>query len=404
MTARKTPAIEPSFGNTKNRIAIGLFSFQMGGSERLGSSVAKELSRRGHDVICFAFYDSHGPIRDSLESAGIRCFDLNFEARNKRVRKVSYPLELAFFLRRHRINALHVHHATSLILSGLSAFIAGVPRVVMTEHDLRELQRRHAYLQQSRRHMRFATAVTVVHNDMKQFFQDHLDVPWSKLSYIANAIEPIELSQDARSGIRSELGVSPSTIVFCFVGRLSPVKDLPTLIKAFCLLPDTVRRDAQVWLVGDGPERNYLQQLCAESNLGHQVQFLGQRNDAQVIMSAADIFVMSSISEGQPMAMLEAMGAGLPCIATAVGGIPDLLADGIGLLVPESDSHALSRAMSTLALDPSARQRLGSAARARVQSQHGFTAMVSAYEALLTDPDRARNLQKAGDVDDRSSR
>src|SRR6476660_967617 len=105
-------------------IAEGLFSYQIGGSERVGVDLALEFSRRGYQVLCFAFYDSDGPMRAELEEAGIRCRDMNYEKLRGISKRIIYQWRFLQMLRAERVSALHVHHATALILCGIPAALA----------------------------------------------------------------------------------------------------------------------------------------------------------------------------------------------------------------------------------------------------------------------------------------
>ena len=135
----------------------GLFSFELGGSERVGADVALECVRRGYRVLSFAFYGSDGPVRRELEAGGVECHDLNYLSRPRFVRRFTYQYALFRFLRSCKAHAIHIHHCTSLILGALPARWAGVHRIVMTEHSLMELRERAPYRRQSRRFVGWPT-------------------------------------------------------------------------------------------------------------------------------------------------------------------------------------------------------------------------------------------------------
>jgi hypothetical protein len=122
-----------------------LYSFRIGGSERVGAQLVVEYAARGYEVVCFAFHGTTGPFRDYLESWGIESVDLNCLTRARVVRRVTYQLELCAFFRRRGVHALHVHHAIALTLCGLPARCAGVKRTVMTEHAIFQLEERQTY-------------------------------------------------------------------------------------------------------------------------------------------------------------------------------------------------------------------------------------------------------------------
>jgi glycosyltransferase involved in cell wall biosynthesis len=167
------------------------------------------------------------------------------------------------------------------------------------------------------------------------------------------------------------------------VTRLKAPKDGVTLARALRKLEPGAYRAA---IVGDGPDRT-----AVAAELGDAGELLGERDDVAEQLARADVFVLSSRSEGLPMAILEAMAAGLPVVATAVGGIPELVADGeTGLLVPPGDADALAEALRRLVADPELRRRLGDAARTRVEERFSLAATrrahVELYDRLLGIP------------------
>jgi glycosyltransferase involved in cell wall biosynthesis len=367
----------------KHVIAEGLFSYQIGGSERVGVDLAREFVRSGHDVVCFAFYDSDGPMRRELERANIRCLDLNYERYRGVSRRVAYQWDFWRMLRRERVDALHVHHATALILCGVPAVFAGVSKVVMTEHGLHQLRERANYRRSAARYCRFADEITVVEPAQVGYFHRELHVPLRKLHYVPNGVHLTKRSDAERTSARSRLGVTDDQFVFLCVGRLNPVKDLGTLIRAVSLLPEDITQSVRLYLAGEGSERATLEQLRDHLGLNRKVMFLGARGDVAELLNAGDGFVMSSKTEGLPMALLEAMAAGLPCVATAVGGIPQLLADGRGLLVPPEDAASLAHAMAAIVRSPQLAKELTAAALLSVERDYDLRAVTQRYLTLL---------------------
>jgi len=172
------------------------------------------------------------------------------------------------------------------------------------------------------------------------------------------------IGEDARHA-RAAIGLGESDMVFGFVGRLVPIKDPGTLLQAF----SAVRRDvpsARLIVVGDGELRGSLERLAGSLGLGDSAVFLGWRTDLSTIYSSIQVLVLSSLSEGTPVALIEAMAAGKPVVATAVGGVPDIVADGSsGVLVTPANPAALAEAMTRLAQHPELRRQMGLAGRSR---------------------------------------
>ena len=369
-------------------IAEGLYSYQIGGSERVGVDLATEFARRGYRVMCLAFYDSEGPMRTLAESAGIRCLDFNYLKRRWGIRRLTYQVALWNLFRRERVHALHVHHATALILSGLPAWAAGVDRVVMTEHALHQFIAEPSYRSAATRYCRLADAVTLIEPQQVDYFRDELSVPIEKLHHISNGTAIRPRDSVAGSRVRSQIGVAPDTFVVLFAGRLHPIKDLSTLLRAASLLPPEVRQTLRIVIAGDGPERERLEHERRALGIESTVLFLGARDDVGMLLQAADAFVMTSISEGLPMALLEAMASGVPCIATAVGGIPALFAGDAGVLVPVGDPRTLAGAIVRMIEDVDHRTRLAQRGLARIVERHSLDDIVTQYLTVLGLPPR----------------
>jgi glycosyltransferase involved in cell wall biosynthesis len=367
-------------------IAEGLFSYQFGGSERVGVDLALEFKRRGYRVVCFAFHDSDGPMRLELERAGIRCVDLNYQKFRGIFRRVLYYWKFWRILRKERVCALHVHHHGAMILCGIPARLAGITRIVMTEHGLQALLERADARRLTVRYCRFASAITVVEPRQFEYFSKELGFSAEKLHCIANGVRMPIRSPALVEQKRREFGIGTEDFAFFYVGRLNPVKDLGTLLDAFAALVRDGSR-ARLYLVGDGSERAMLEEKRGALGLENRVTFLGARSDVSEVLMAADAFVMSSKSEGLPMALLEAMAVGAPCVATEVGGIPDLLEDGRGLLVPAQDAPALAEAMATIERSPELRQSLVANATSKLLRTYALDAIANRYLELLDLPE-----------------
>lgn len=189
---------------------------------------------------------------------------------------------------------------------------------------------------------------------------------------------------------RAALGLEPSRPVVGLVARLVPIKDVATFIRAIALLRQR-RADVQAVIVGDGSERSRLEALGRDLALDGACLFLGWRADTPNVYAAIDVLALSSLSEGSPVSVIEAMASGRPVVATAVGGVPDVVLDGLtGSLVPPRDPAALADALEAVLADPDMRVRYGDAGRAFVYPRHGASRLVrdieDLYSALLAVP------------------
>jgi glycosyltransferase involved in cell wall biosynthesis len=180
---------------------------------------------------------------------------------------------------------------------------------------------------------------------------------------------------------RNTEGFSPTDILFVCVAWLRPQKNPVLLLESFRRGPGSDPR-AHLLLVGIGPLRLELERQIGAAGLQGRVHLLGKRADVPEILNAADIFVLSSDYEGNPLSVMEAMAASKPMICTAVGGVPELVEDGCGLLVPPRDAQALSKAMSHMLENPNARKSMGEKSARRAVERFDLRAMTEAYEDL----------------------
>jgi glycosyltransferase involved in cell wall biosynthesis len=188
----------------------------------------------------------------------------------------------------------------------------------------------------------------------------------------------------SRGRLRGALAIPPDTPLLGIVGRLVPIKDHPTLLHALTLL-GSGSPPPHLVIVGDGEQRAQLQELTRRLNLAARVHFLGWRDDLHAVLGDLDVVICCSRNEGTPVALIEAMAAGVPVLSTDVGGVGDLIRHGqTGWLVPPGDPPALAQAIRTLLAQPDLRQRLAVAARPVVLAQHEAAGLVRRMEALYT--------------------
>jgi glycosyltransferase involved in cell wall biosynthesis len=180
---------------------------------------------------------------------------------------------------------------------------------------------------------------------------------------------------------RNKEGFMPTEILFVCVAWLRPQKNPVLLLESFRRGPASDPR-AHLLFVGGGSLRSELERRIGASGLQERVHLLGRRADVPEILNAADVFVLSSDYEGNPLSVMEAMAAGKPMICTAVGGVPELVEDGCGLLVPPQDAQALSKAMSYMLENPNARKSMGEKSARRAIERFDLRAMTEAYEDL----------------------
>lgn len=180
---------------------------------------------------------------------------------------------------------------------------------------------------------------------------------------------------------RHELSVGDGEILLVFVGRIVPIKRLDRLLEA---LAQARKADPRLRLavVGDGEERPQLERQAAELGIAADVHFLGYRRELRPVFAAADLAVLSSDNEGTPVSLIEAAAAGLPAVATDVGGVREVVSEDTGILTPRDDATALAAAIVELAADPKRRERYGRAARQHAIDSYGAARLLSDVDAL----------------------
>lgn len=212
--------------------------------------------------------------------------------------------------------------------------------------------------------------------------------PSTRARVVHNAVDlTVYRPAPVRAEARQALGLPTSGRLLIQVGRLVPVKSHRTSLHALAQLQDL---DASLVLVGDGPLRAELERLAVELGIAERVRFVGFRENVSAWLAAADIYLMPSLKEGFPLALLEAMASGVAPIAARVGGIPEAIEEGVnGLLVPPGEADALAAAIRHLCMETELRERLAIAARQSVEAcfslERQAAAVLDCYRAVLAE-------------------
>ena len=359
----------------------------IGGAEILLRELSVGLLRRGFRVSIG--YSSSGPLVKELTSLGLPLTRL---PRLLRIDPILF-CGMVGLIRRESPQIVHTHLFKSDFHGRLAARIAGVPVVVSTLHSIdpwaqeRSLGRLYGWT------ARFADRVIAVSEDVRRFHAAHTGIPEEKLVTIENGVDIHRFAglESAGRSVRKELDIDNAALVFGVVGRLTPPKDHSTFLKAAALILQKAPQ-ARFLLVGEGPLRKDLELQAQEIGLGNALIFTGLRKDIPAVLAAVDVLVFSSLWEGLPVALLEGMAAARPVVATAVGGIPEVvLPDKSAILVPPGDADALAQACLRLASDSATRHSMGQAGLERVVARYSIDAMIDRTAALY-----AKLLQERG--------
>lgn len=293
-----------------------------------------------------------------------------------------YYFKLCRLFREHRIDLVHTRSWGTLLEGMLAARAARVPALVHSEHGfMRADTRAHRCIQNV--FWRFADRVISVSENLADTLHAKIGFPRERIHVIRNGVDVSKLDAiTARTDIRAELGLPPETLLFGSVGRLVPVKNYACLMRAARLVCEEVPLAALIF-VGDGPLQSELSALARQLRLDGKVYFLNWRKDVPQILREMDVFALSSFSEGMSNAILEAMAARKPVVATAVGGNTELVVEGeTGLLVPSDDHHRMAQALLHLLRDAPRRAAMGQAGRRRLEAHFTLPQMLRNYQRV----------------------
>lgn len=353
-----------------------------GGAESVVLALGAGLRSRGHAVLLAALVGPGG--EDHPVAAQGRALGLEVEALTHPTR--AYLAErraILALMRRWQPTAVHTHGYRPDVVAGLAARAAGVPQVTTAHGFIGGDRRGRLYEWLQLEAARRAAAAVAVSAPIVARYR-RAGVPAARVHLIRNAWsgrEPLP-----RADARRALGISSDDPLVGFVGRLSSEKGADVLIES--LAKSSVPR-LRAAFAGEGPEREALAARAGALGLGDRVQWLGRVPDAGLLASAFDLFALSSRTEGTPIALLEAMAAGLPIVATAVGGVPDVVSKDEAWLVPSEDPAALAAALDAALADPALARARGAAARRRLERDFHPDGWLAAHEALYTSVRRA---------------
>lgn len=374
---------------TQDKFPILFLGTQMevAGAQRVLLSQARWFHDQGHPVLAVFFYDKQGLAATWQSQFDFPVISLNAWGSNGLpvFNLLAGLVRLFRLLRGQRAIVTFTPHSNLLGLP--LARLAGVPVRVGTHHGYIEGSlKRLAWLHGRLTNSRLCSAMVAVSEQVRVYAANREGASEEKLVVIENGIEPLrmnKLSEADRNALRAQIGAPNGAVLLLTVGRLTVQKGHTVLLDAITQLKPSEPRTFFAF-AGDGPLRTELEQKAQQLEIADHVRFLGVRNDVNELLLAADIFVQPSLWEGLSLALLEALLAGLPVLATRVEGVVDVVEDGeSALLVPPKDANALAAAIERLLSDENLRQRLAQAGRQRAQARYSVERMGRAYEDLL---------------------
>jgi glycosyltransferase involved in cell wall biosynthesis len=355
-----------------------LESDEPGGAEMMVYRLSDELRRRGHTVVPVGPENGVGWLGDLFRKGGF----------TPEVYRLQRPIDpscvkgLVELFREHRIDLVHSHEFTMGVYGAAATRLLGLPHLITMHGGLtvcKALRRRIAL----RWAMRTSEHVVMVSRATQKQFADDLGVKGSLFKVVPNGV-PTEAGDAAR--VRGEFGIAEHECVILAVGVLEVHKGHRFLVEALAQLErEKIGTEWKLIIAGGagGSEHDDLLRMVRAAGVQDRVHFAFNRTDVKDLLALADVFVMPSLWEGLPMAVLEAMVAGKAIVASRIAGIPEAIVDGReGLLVPPGQVTPLADALRKLILNPERRASLGAMAAIRANEDFTVGVMTSRYEQL----------------------
>lgn len=356
-----------------------LHGLRIGGAEILAAG----LARRFQGVFRFVFVclDELGSLGQQLRAEGFPVLLLQREP------GVDWRCSwrLARLLRRERVDLLHAHQYTPFFYGMTARVMCRRPPVLFTEHGrwYPDYPRRKRIVA-NRLLLERRDRVVGVGQSVRQALVDNEGFPSDRVEVIYNGVDmtPFTHAQLERATVRSELGAPEDEVLILQVARLDPLKDHATAVRTLSRVVHAGVK-ARLVLVGEGPEEPAIRALVQQHQLESHVQFLGLRTDIARLLSAADVFLLTSVSEGIPLTLIEAMAIGLPIVSTHVGGVHEVIEDGqTGLLAPRGDDAALAQGLLNVVGNRAYREQMGERGRERARALFSDQQMHDRYYRL----------------------
>lgn len=383
-------AVTPSEGNhLRPGLLYVVNSLNPGGTERLVLEMGLAFTREYRvSIVCL---DEPGLWAANARSQGI---PVHCVWRQPGL-DLSMPVKLARIARESGAAIVHAHQCTPWFYGALSRLFHARPRLLLEEHG-------RFYPEDDKRVRRIVNRALIVplshrfvavSQDVRRRLDRYEGLDAAHTQVIYNGVDVgAQLSGAERRSLRRELGFEEDDFVVGTVGRFDPIKNLSMLVQALAQAHSQSGRIRGL-LVGDGPEFDSIQGLIQQAGIGEAVSLTGFRSDARQLVQCMDLFVLSSLSEGTSMALLEAMACAVPTAVTAVGGNPEIVLEGhSGWVVPSGAVEALSAVLMEASHDEALRARFARAGQRRFEENFTFARMIGCYRELyrsmIPSPDR----------------
>ena len=359
-----------------------VLSLNTGGLERVVINLLKGMDQNVYNLYLCCL-EEPGILIHEAEKIGVKVLTLN-----KKKAGIDYKsiFNLAKALKEYKIDIVHTHNPGSHFYGAIAGKIAKVPVIINTKHGRNPSYSRWNLIQ--KKLLSYITdKIVAVSEDARKMAIEIEKIPHRKVTTILNCIDidkyNVKVDKELK---RQELGISKDDFVIGIVARLSPEKDHNTLLDAFRHVLDKSGQNVKLVIVGDGILKEELKQKSRILSITDNTIFLGERHDVPELLATFDLFVLPSLTEGISLTLLEAMSAGLPIVATNVGGNPEIVIDNkSGMIVPPQNINSMANAIIRIMSDKDTAKQMGLAGKIRAQERFSIEAMVSQYEQLYRD-------------------
>ncbi len=386
---------EPAPPEAAIRVLRVIARLNMGGPALHVAYLSAGLAERGYEttLVAGSLARGEGSMAYVAEDLGVRIVQLDALSREiSPVRDAISVLRLARLIRERRPQILHTHTAKAGTVGRLAALLAGDARPQIVVHTFHG-HVLHGYFGPVK-----STAFRLLEQLLARVTTRLVAVsPQVRDDLVALGVAPAEKFSVVRLGIelgervrtqveggeaRARLGISPERFVVGWVGRMTGVKRTDDVLESVARLRER-GVDAVLLLVGDGPDRDHVERRASELGIIRHCYFLGYQEDVSDWYQAFDAMILPSANEGTPVVVIEALAAGCPVVATSVGGVPDVVREGVdGFLVPAGDVEQLAERLARLAGDPALRETMGEAGRESVTERYAVERLVGDIDEL----------------------
>lgn len=388
------------------RIMRVIARLNMGGPALHVSYLSAGLVEKGYETTLVSGTLARGESSMAFvaEQLGVRVLPLAELSREiSPLRDIVAAVKLAKLIRAERPQILHTHTAKAGTIGRLAALLAGSARPALVVHTFHGHVlrgyfgplRTAAFRLLETALARASTALVAVSPEVRDELVRLGVAPASKFVVIRLGIE-LEQRVHAEPGLRDEsrrqLGVAPERFLVGWVGRMTGVKRVDDVLLGFARLRE-LGVDAVLGLIGDGPDREGMERRASELGIIRHCLFLGYQEEVAPYYAAFDAVILPSANEGTPVSVIESLAAGRPVVATRVGGVPDVVVEGVdGFLVELGDTDALGERLAELARDPELRARMGEAGQSRIVQRYAVERLIGDIDDLYRSLLEAKGL------------